>query len=70
VAVGFSLVLQVIIAAGALTGGLVRIVGGLVHTDWAQVAVGVVGVLLGGAFAAMAYGHRPARATAKDTPTS
>ncbi len=54
---GFGFAVQVFVAAASLIGGFVAIVDGALDGDGGRVAYGVVGVLLGGAFAAMAHGH-------------
>jgi hypothetical protein len=55
--IAFTFAIQVVIAAATIIGGPIQIVGGLVEADWGRVAAGVVGLLLGGAFATMAYAH-------------
>ena len=61
--VGFGFAVQVFVVMSALIGGVVAILAGALDGDVGRVAYGVVGVLLGGAFAAMAYGHWSARRT-------
>lgn len=52
------LAVAVLAAVGGIVGGLVRVVAGIFDSDTGSIATGVVGILLGGAFAAVANGLR------------